>query len=405
MSETPRKQIDKFGWFFALTGVAGSVWFLAYVGYMPGPSFVGDWNRWLPTYGLVILGLVGMFASLISLRSRRWAATLALIPCAVISILWTLESHHPDRHPNVPLPSSFSSQSLAYGWLIFLFLLVSGLFWLFTRKALPILARPVSAARKILGVVLLLALVPIGSVLMSVCLPGPDNWFRDLCGPPPPFTAQREPQQSVFTARILRSFSSPRWMQEGGALVHINGVFWGVPRWHKGLAVVIMPTFNDWRPFQNGPEYLVDADRLHGSLTRFLPIYRDHRCTRTAPLQDSEIQLRVLHDGLPASGLRILGETIRLRQEKDSNHYTVEKVPHVNVTIQGAGKSIAAVSDERGIYDVSGLSADYIRLGLPIKRGRCNGRGFVVPTVRGIRFVNVRCTFTRGCSSNWECPP
>lgn len=394
LTEIPKQSSKKFGWCFALAGVAGSVWFLAYVGYMPGPAFVGPWTRWLPIFGLAILGVISLVASLVSLKNRRWASALALVPCTALFALWAWGSRHFDEGPERLFVNSPLGEWLGNCLMLFPVLLLSGLFWMFTRKAQPILAGPVSTARKILGVVLLLVLVPIGSVLMSVCLLGEDNYFRDLCGPPAPFTAQREPQQVVFTSRILRSFRSPslgmeRW-EEHGALVRVEKTFWGLPRWYRGPALVLTPTARDWDPFRGGPMYFMDADRLKGSLTRFLPVFRDHHCTRTAPLQDSEIQLRVLHDGLPASGLRILGETIRLRQEKDSDHYTVEKVPHVNVTIQGGGRSIAAVSDEHGIYDVSGVAADYYQAGTADGTGKMQWTQFCCPN--GSRYPICECT-------------
>lgn len=55
----------------------------------------------------------------------------------------------------------------------------------------------------------------------------------------------------------------------------------------------------------------VDGRRLPGSLTRFLPVY-DLNCTRSDLLQDAGIDLRVLHDGPPAQGIRLIGRTLRL---------------------------------------------------------------------------------------------
>ena len=167
-------------------------------------------------------------------------------------------------------------------------------------------------------------------------------------------------------------------MEEHGALVRVGKSFWGLPRWHQGLAIVLISTSNNWDPFQGREMYFVDADRLDGSLTRFLPIFRDHRCTRTAPIEDAEIQLRVLRDGLPSNGLRILGKTIRLRQQSNSNSYSVEKVPRVNVTIEGwkQGERFSAVSDENGVYDLSGLPIGGYRVGTEDEPGKMHWENY-----------------------------
>lgn len=159
------------GWIFAIAGIVGSVFFLAYVGYKPGPSFEGHWTRWLLTVALAIFGLFALLASVISLRHRRWAAILALVPSAVIILLWAWGSSHFD-HPGQVFATTPLGQWLGDCWMAFPVLLVPGVFWLFTRRAQPTLVRPVHEAWKITGLVLLLALVPVGSVLMSICLLG-----------------------------------------------------------------------------------------------------------------------------------------------------------------------------------------------------------------------------------------
>lgn len=370
-----------FGWIFAIAGTLGSIWFLAYVGYKPGPSFEGAWTRWLPTVGSAVLGLFALFASLTSLRNRRWAAILTLVPSTAIFLLWAAETRQFDK-PGQLLRMTPVGKWLEDAWLAFPVLLIPGLFWLFTRRAQPTMAKPPHTFRKIAGPVLLLASVPLASVLMSVCLVGEDNWFRDLCGYPPPFTAPKGERNSVFTGRVLRSFRSPKLglelMEEHGALVRVEKGFWGLPRWHRTLAIVLVSTSADWDPFRAGEMYFVDADRLDGALTRFLPIFRDHRCTRTAPIKDAEIELRVLRDGLPSSGLRILGQTIRLRQQSNSNYYSVEKVPHVNVTIEGwrPRAQFSAISDENGVYDLSGLPLAGYRVGTADETGKMHWENY-----------------------------
>lgn len=376
----PLSGIPKFsnrtsGWVFALIAIVGSIGFLAYVGYKPGPSFDGHWTRWLPTIGLAVFGFFAMLASLVSLRSRRWAAILALAPAAAIFLLWAWGSYHFDR-PGDLFEWTPLGRWLDECWLAFPVLLVPGLYWLFTRKAEPTLARPVHFAWKITGIAIPLALVPVGSVLMSICLVGQDNYIGDLCLSRPPFTAQQYPRQAVFTARVLGSFQSPRLQRgafkEHGALILVKKTFWGLSRSDRGLGILLISRFYDRNPFQ-ADMYFVEADRLDGSLTRFLPIFRDHSCTRTAPLQDAEIQLRVLRDGLPSNGIRILGETVGERQkEKNSNSYYLERVPHVNVTIEGFGrdKPFSAVSDENGVYDISGLPPGGYRAGFKDESGK-----------------------------------
>ncbi len=175
-------------------------------------------------------------------------------------------------------------------------------------------------------------------------------------------------QQAVFTARILgarklwgpdESQWSPGWRRYW-LLASVQKQFWGLPWWDRKLVILLMSARASGAPPPRDEIDFVDGRRLPGSLTRFLPIYETF-CTRTGPLADSEIDLRVLRDGPPRNGIRILGRTDRLTGNYPS--YRWETAPSMKVAIRGPAGTITAVSDDHGIYDVSGLSPGYYEVG------------------------------------------
>src|SRR5579863_997075 len=83
----------------------------------------------------------------------------------------------------------------------------------------------------------------------------------------------------------------------------------------------------------------------------FFP-YIEFRCgSRTAAVSDAEVDLRVLRDGPPRSGVRIIGRSLRL---SSGGRYRPDA--GVTVKITGPEGEVSAISDRQGIYDVHGLS-------------------------------------------------
>lgn len=175
-----------------------------------------------------------------------------------------------------------------------------------------------------------------------------------------PFTARIGPQQAVFTARILgarklwgpnESQWSPGWRRYW-LLASVQKHFWGLPWWDHKFVIILMSARGGGVEAHHGEIDFVDGRRLPGSLTRFLPIYETF-CTRTGPLADSEVDLRVLRDGPPHEAVRILGRTVRLTGNYPDYRWVT--APSLKVVIRGPAGTTAAESDAHGVYDVNGL--------------------------------------------------
>jgi len=122
----------------------------------------------------------------------------------------------------------------------------------------------------------------------------------------------------------------------------------------------------------------VDGRRLPGALTRCLPIFETY-CTHTASIADAEVDLRVLHDGPPRTGVRIMGQTVRLTSE-----HRWETVSKGKAVIGGPAGATVVESDEHGVYDVIGLPPGYYEISrLPASGTQPNWRD------RECRWINV----------------
>lgn len=79
--------------------------------------------------------------------------------------------------------------------------------------------------------------------------------------------------------------------------------------------------------------------------------YLEFRCgSRTKPLSDATLELRLLDEGQPKSGVRIIGRAIR--------HFGVgdwRPAPGVTMRIMGPAGTLSTSSDQHGIYDAIGL--------------------------------------------------
>jgi hypothetical protein len=170
---------------------------------------------------------------------------------------------------------------------------------------------------------------------------------RGDCGEHPPFAGRLYEGQAVFRAKVLYA---PKWnpqgMREPWTLVLVQRRFWGVPWWASKLMVL-----GHSAPYlKSGGEYFIDADWTESRLSTFLP-YVEFRCgSRTKPLSEAALELRLIKDGPPKSGVRIIGRT--LRESSDGKHYPAGGIM---VRISGPSGSVSTISDPSAVYDVSGL--------------------------------------------------
>jgi hypothetical protein len=117
-----------------------------------------------------------------------------------------------------------------------------------------------------------------------------------------------------------------------------------LPSWAPDL--VILRGF-----FKQGErkQYFVDGIRSQGLLTHFLPIIEPQHCGRTDFLEGAMVDLRVLQDGPPTSGIRIIGRVYT------DMYAASEPARGAKLLITGPTGTISTATDQQGIYDLIGL--------------------------------------------------
>ena len=360
---------EGISWAVLLLSVLGSCWWIAEVGYAPGPAFGAGWSDWVPVLCRLFIPLVCVVTSYIAARHRKWWAFLfhgAVVLLGIGFVYWSFLGKPEDwrRYQGMEFPGVVLSEPSpllpAIGLLI-----VPGVFWYVTgRFDWPtLISKRISVTMVSVALLCLFAATVAGATVLDLRT----IWSGECHYSLPPFTARLGPQQAVFTARILRAGKlwgpddsqwSPGWRRYWLA-ASVQKQFWGLPWWDKKLVILLMSDRGGGVPPPHGEVDFVDGRRLPGSLTRFLPIYETF-CTRTGPLADSEIDLRVLRDGPPQNGVRILGQTVRVTGTYPS--YRWETLTAATVEIRGETGTIAVHSDEHGIYDVKGLPPGYYKV-------------------------------------------
>ena len=429
-------------WLFVALGTLPGIYGLVMCGlnWVPENHRRPDWlTLCLQAAGLAILGLVFLIASFAALRRRRRAglALLVAAPIAVFGLAFT------DAYFGVPFRGyDWQSPSLLMAMFfvcaiflpfcalllaartrkraIYLFLvlalcsgiffwscswtevilprltpfaalfLVFGAFWLGTDKLgwPPLVAAwPKSLGTRIVaisvGSLMVGTLVLAGTFVLSARSSYP--WVSD-CGESPLFARPLNSEHAVFTARAIRvghaTKISGRWAGPW-AIGVVQERFWGLPWWAP--PVVLLTT----HPFLEGETYFVDGKRGRLLLTRFLPIVEAGWCTRTRPVADSAVELRLLREAPSANEVRIIGivhnprrsEELRWERARPANlegmsraeidaleeheRYRVVAMHDVSHVIPGARIRVTRPSGEtivtanaKGIYEVAGRVAD-----------------------------------------------
>jgi hypothetical protein len=290
---------------------------------------------------VAFIGFVLLFASFAAIPSRRIAAFLFLvaIPAAELFVWW------PDRGPR--------NEALIAALAVLAALGGPGIFWLTTHRLgwSPVWnPRLVSWERRIAALVcatfLPYIIISIGVISMFVRLQA----IGDCSGYDPPFVKQRSPTEAVFIAKITL-LGYPRGYiggskASGWALASVQRQFWGLPS--RNSSFVILTQYL----FQGEEWYFVAGQRTGGFWTLGLPIVEFGPCGRSARLNNAEVELRVLQDGPPKDGVRIIGRVMRYTHTPYSRQQTV---PGVNVMIAGPTASVTVTTDQNGIYDATGL--------------------------------------------------
>lgn len=292
------------------------------------------------------MGIWAIATSTIAIQKPKTAALLLCIPAALLGLVLAVRLALPDLYyPN--RPRAIEALPL---------LVVPGLFWLVTARWLnwpSVLKSPPKVWKVALCAVVILLLV-VGQAVMREF--DSKRYIYECHVIVQPSVKQREPAQVLFTASILRSgILWPRdridpvgYPRRYWALAVVKDHYWGLSWWDKKLVILTMYNQREQNPLTPNQQYFVEGWRRPGALTSLLPIFETY-CTRTALLQDAEIDLRVLHDGPPRKGGRVLGRASRVIGERS------EPATGVSVEIRGRAGKYVGVTDKRGYYDISGI--------------------------------------------------
>lgn len=310
-----------------------------------------------------------------SIHRRRLAILLFLIPATIAVFVFA-----GSRWISVLLPR-------LGGWSTFF--AVFGAFWLTTDKLdwPPLVnTRPtfkVKIAGTLAACLLIAALDVAGTFALTV-------WRSSLnsvdCREKPLFVRPVDFTQAVFIARVIRSGHvahrvSGAWVGEWGIGL-VQERFWGPPGWWMPRIVLLTNNV-----FQEGQSYFIDGRRSDLLLHHFLPIVETGICTRTRPVENAAVELRLLREArvlIPLTNkTRIVG---KVQSPKRPSEITkpVSKMTALNVVderamnpmakytplagarirVTGPAGSTIVTTDAAGIYEVSGLIPDDYTLSL-----------------------------------------
>jgi hypothetical protein len=357
-----------------------TVFCLAYpsAGYLVWHSDGSGWFEppEIPTaIGLATLFFLPVFAALLAIRYRKRAVYL-LVATAVLAGIVFGRSHWTKAF----LPP-FAGWSALF--------LVFALFWLETnRRGWPSLLQPRlrPLSLRVAAFVLTCAVVFCVDVMVTFGLSAlGSSLFSPDCGGHAPVIRPRSPYHAVFTARIVfvgrsiealiggsRSFlSSQRYDPRVGdwAIGVVHEKFWGLPFWTPRL--VLLTNFIYWK----GETYFVDGSRGHGLLSERLPIIEGGvSCSRTRPVSEAVVDLRLLHE--PAStGTRLIGYVREPQKFVGGLVPPVSLKPAAGAKINVAGPAGKRVitTDASGVYEVDDLPAGDYTLQLVVPENQIVG--------------------------------
>ncbi|MGA2346613.1 MAG: carboxypeptidase-like regulatory domain-containing protein, partial [Candidatus Sulfotelmatobacter sp.] len=145
--------------------------------------------------------------------------------------------------------------------------------------------------------------------------------------------------------------------------------FWGLP-WTPRL--VLLTNFIYWK----GETYFIEGSRSHGLLRERLPIIEGGvSCSRTRPIGDAVVDLRLLHE--PAStGARLIGYV------REPQRFVGGLVPPVppkpaagaKISVTGPAGARIIMTDASGVYEADDLPPGDYTLQLLAPNGHLEGR-------------------------------
>jgi len=327
---------------------------------------------------MTAIGLTAVFylpfvAPLLSLHNKKRAAA-AFAAAVLVAVPVLVHSHWAKA-----LVPNLAVWSVPFG--------LFGLFWLGTYKlGWPSLiqARP-RTVRGIAGFVITCLVVLCLDVTFTLWLSAlGSSLFSGDCGGKPPSTHSVSSNHAVFTARVIfvgRSFGD--MMTRSGtvsgeshgsrtgdwAIAIVQERFWGLPRWPR---LVLLTDYVYWM----GETYFIDGAHARGLLTRFLPIVgAGIGCSRSRPVQDAIVDLRLLNEPAPEDGTRLIGYV--REPEIFSGALTPPTPPRLaagaRIDVIGPTGTKTITTDASGIYQIDGLLPGDYTLQLSVPSGQIAG--------------------------------
>lgn len=249
-------------------------------------------------------------------------------------------------------------------------ILIPGCFWYAAarhRWPLP-LSSSFFSSHRAAAISLALGLSCLLQAVVFVWSLGLPWWFPiGDCGWRPVLDEQGHPFGIDFTAKIL--FVGPR-TYHGLSLWSVARVEERFSGSSSGWPLKIVILRGTFKPTDVSDQYFVEGMQSVGALTRFLPVIERMDCGRTGTQEQAAAALRILRDGPPKTGVRLIGRVYADMAER-------RPVSGVAVSIEGSSKSTVSTTDAEGIYDESGLppgqykvrlviDSDKHRAGLPV---------------------------------------
>jgi hypothetical protein len=119
----------------------------------------------------------------------------------------------------------------------------------------------------------------------------------------PLLNEQGAPRRTDFTAKVL--LVGPRTFHGFSlwAIARVEQRFSREP-WSI-LNLVFLRNF--FRPSDKFEWFFIEGHRSRGMIARLLPVIGRDECGHSQPLKNAAVPLRILHDGAPPVGVRIIG--------------------------------------------------------------------------------------------------
>jgi hypothetical protein len=306
--------------------------------------------------GLWFLFYLPFLVTLLAIRNRRRAVYLFLISAAIAGVVFCMSQWTAALLPKLTAWSA-------------LFAVFAG-FWLETSKLgwpALIAATERSRRRRLAAIVLGCFLVAILDVAATLALiPFQSLRLSPDCSGVKLFRQSMFPGHEVFTARLIRvghtAKVSGRWAGDW-AIGVVEDQFWGLPSWAPHIVFLTNNIF--WE----GGTYFIDGRRASGALTRLLPIVEAGPCARTRLVADATLDLRVLREGPPKSGVSIVGCARKPEESVGGLRPPPMHTPlgGASVSVTGSAGTTTVTTDQDGIYEVNGLPEDnyIVKIALP----------------------------------------